>query len=145
MNDVLVNVEGAIFKGDKWLMIVRGKSESHAAGSLTMVGGKLESSIDLDDALELTLFREIEEQVGIEVGEQLEYVESKVFTSDSGEKVMDVVFLCEFVGGIPQALSSEVSEVLWLTTDEVLNHPKAESWTRQSIRLAAKKLQSLSQ
>lgn len=145
MNNIFVNVEGAIFRGDKWLMIVRGKTESHAAGTLSMVGGKLESDIDLDDALELTLFREIEEEVGIEVGQHMDYVESKVFTSETGQKVLDVVFLCEFVEGIPQALTSEVSEVLWLTTEEVLKHPKAEPWTRQSIRLAAKKLQSLSQ
>jgi 8-oxo-dGTP diphosphatase len=143
MNKVLVSVEGAIYKGDKWLMIVRSQNDEYAPGALSLVGGTVETEIELDDALEMTLHREIEEEIGIEVDEHLEYVENKIFTADTGEKYLNIVFLCKYQDGNPKPKSSEVSEVLWLTTDEVLNHPMTPSWTRQSIRLAEKKLQSL--
>ena len=35
----IVNVEGAILRGERYLMIVRGEAESHAAGTLSMPGG----------------------------------------------------------------------------------------------------------
>jgi hypothetical protein len=39
---VIVNVEGAIFKNDTWLIIERSKKEEHAGGMLSLVGGKTE-------------------------------------------------------------------------------------------------------
>ena len=38
----IVNVEAAIIKGDQYLMITRSKQESHAGGTLSMVGGKVD-------------------------------------------------------------------------------------------------------
>ncbi len=47
MNSVLyiINVEAAIYKNDKWLIIKRSEKEKHAAGLLSMVGGKVETKI----------------------------------------------------------------------------------------------------
>lgn len=36
----IVNVEGAIRKDGKWIIIERSYKEEHAAGSLSLVGGK---------------------------------------------------------------------------------------------------------
>lgn len=38
----IVNVEGAIYKNEKWLLIRRSKKEEHAGGLLSLVGGKVE-------------------------------------------------------------------------------------------------------
>jgi hypothetical protein len=38
----IVNVEGAIRKYDKWLIIERSKIEEHAGGLLSLVGGKVD-------------------------------------------------------------------------------------------------------
>lgn len=38
----IVNVEGAIRKDDKWIIIERSKEEEHAGGLLSLVGGKVE-------------------------------------------------------------------------------------------------------
>ncbi len=38
----IVNVEGAINKDGKWLMIRRSMKEEHAGGELSLVGGKVE-------------------------------------------------------------------------------------------------------
>lgn len=41
----IVNVEAAVYKNDKWLIIKRSEKEEHASGLLSMVGGKVESEI----------------------------------------------------------------------------------------------------
>jgi 8-oxo-dGTP diphosphatase len=38
----MVNVEGAIRKDDRWLIIERSKKEEHAGGLLSLVGGKVD-------------------------------------------------------------------------------------------------------
>ena len=37
----IVNVEGAIYKDEKWLLIRRSEMEEHAGGTLSLVGGKV--------------------------------------------------------------------------------------------------------
>lgn len=136
MSKVWVNVEGAIYKDNKWLMIERSKKESHAAGTLAMVGGTLETDTDMQNALEETLKREIMEEVGIEIENEMQYVESKTFTSDSNQAVLDVVFLCKYKSGEAIAKTDEVAHILWLTTEEVIHYPKTPEWIKQSMRIA---------
>ena len=38
----IVNVEGAVYKNGKWLLIERSLKEEHAGGTLSLVGGKVE-------------------------------------------------------------------------------------------------------
>ena len=87
--------------------------------------------------LEVTyLKREISEEVRLEVTD-MKYLESKSFIADDGEPVVDIVFLCRCGEG--QAIISEpeeVAEIHWLMAQEVLEHPKAPPWTRQSIEKA---------
>lgn len=63
----IVNVEEAILKDGRYLMVVRGEAETHARGALTFPGGKVEAAGDFQDVLEGTLRREIREEVGVEV------------------------------------------------------------------------------
>lgn len=86
MNNILyiVNVEAAIYKDDKWLIIKRSEKEEHAPGLLSFVGGKVETNVAQDGILEETLRREIIEEVGIKVSETIHYVESKSFVLDNG-------------------------------------------------------------
>ena len=48
-----VNVEGAIVKDGRYLMIVRGEEE-YAPGGLSFPGGKVEGAGNLDDILEFS-------------------------------------------------------------------------------------------
>jgi NADH pyrophosphatase NudC (nudix superfamily) len=87
--------------------------------------------------LEETLIREIREEVGIEVYRDMSYVESKLFLTDNGQPVVDVVFLCRYLSGTPTIGDpGEVSSIQWLTIEEVLDYPKLPQWVRQSIQLA---------
>ncbi|WP_456278830.1 NUDIX hydrolase [Bacillus sp. AK128] len=132
-----VNVEGAIRKNDKWLIIERSKHEEHAGGLLSLVGGKLDIEGNSSDILERTLKREILEEVGVEVKDRLTYVHSTSFVTDAGENVVDIVFLCEYDSceAFPKS-PDEVEEVLWLTTEEILRHPKSPNYLKESIKCA---------
>ncbi len=136
MARIWVNVEGAIYNNGKWLMIQRGDKEPHAAGTISMVGGTLETTQDEENALEKTLIREIREEIGIEIEDEMEYIESKTFTADNNQKTIDIVFLCRYKSGEPKAMTDEVADILWLTKEEILEHPKTPPWIKRSIELA---------
>lgn len=138
----LLNVEGAIWKNDKWLIIERSKKEEHAGGLLSLVGGKVDMEGHSSDILERTLKREILEEVGITVKDKLKYVHSTSFVIDTGENVVDIVFLCEHDSGeaFPKS-PDEVERVLWLTTDEILSHSNSPIYLKESIKHAEALLQ----
>ncbi|MFD1737174.1 NUDIX hydrolase [Bacillus salitolerans] len=133
----IVNVEGAIWNNDKWLIIERSKKEEHAGGLLSLVGGKVDMEGNTSDILERTLRREIFEEVGVKVKDKLDYVHSTSFVTDKSEHVVDIVFLCELESGeaFPKS-PEEVEHVLWLTSEEVLSHPKTPIYLKESIKLA---------
>ena len=137
----VVNVEGVIFRSDdcRYLMITRGSGESYLPGVLTLPGGKVEDAGNADNILEETLRREIREEAGVEVHDEMVYLESKSFVAE-GDVVVDVVFLCRYLGG--EAVvgdPDEVDAVHWMTAEEIIQHPKTTPWTRQSIEKAEKK------
>lgn len=136
-NHYFVNVEGAIYRGDQWLMIMRSAKEGHAAGTLSMPGGTAEYRDSDDKTLEHALRRELKEEVGVTVSDTMRYLESKHFTTDAGEHVMDIVFMAEYASGEAAPISvDEVDSVHWMTISEILAHPKTPPWIRQSMLLA---------
>lgn len=136
----IVNVEGAIYRDEKWLLIRRSVKEEHAGGSLSLVGGKCEIEGDSKDILERTLQREILEEVGIEVTVG-EYVNSSSFVTASGVNVIDIVFLCQHKLGEPYAKSiEEVDDVIWLTTSEVLSRIDLPYYLKENVKLSDKLL-----
>ena len=81
--------------------------------------------------------REILEEVGVNVKDRINYVHSTSFLTDTGENVVDIVFLCEYKSREAFSKShDEVEEVLWLTTDEILNHPNSPIYLKESIKQA---------
>lgn len=133
----IVNVEAAILKDDTWLLAKRSTTEEHAAGAIAMIGGKVEGLDILDDVLEKNLKREIKEEVGITVLDELRYVRSCVFITDDGRPVVDIVFLCYHQEGEPAILdTTELSSIEWLTYQEIEDHNEIPPWTKESLRIA---------
>ncbi len=123
----IVNVEGAVMKDDRFLMVIRSEAEDHAAGALSFIGGKVEFTGEESQVVEKTLKREIIEEVGVEV-DNLRFVTSGGFTVDD-VSVVNLVFLCDWKSGEAQALDpEEVASVHWLTTDEIRCHKKLPPW-----------------
>ena len=132
----IVNVEGVVRRGERYLLTVRSEHEANAPGTLSLPGGKVEFGDAVQDTLEHTLKREIFEETGVEVDNPV-YLESKWFRADDGDPVVDVVFLCKYAGGDAKVGDpEEVAEVLWLTAAEVATHSKAPPWTRESVEKA---------
>jgi 8-oxo-dGTP diphosphatase len=133
----IVNVEAAIYRDDKYLMIMRGSEEMQSPGTLALPGGKVDIVGTLNAILEETLQREVREEVNVEIEPGLKYVESKTFLMDTGYPVVDIVFLCRYKSGEPYIRDPhEVESIHWMTAQEILEQPDAPDWTRQSIRLA---------
>jgi NADH pyrophosphatase NudC (nudix superfamily) len=129
----VVNVEGAIVRGEKYLMIVRGQGETHAGGTLSFVGGKVEITETSSDVLEAALRREIMEEVGVQVSE-MSYVQSSHFIAGD-DLVVDIVFLCRYETGEPRiAYIQEVEAILWLTAIEVMEHSLCPPWTQAAMQ-----------
>lgn len=132
----IVNVEAAIYKDEKWLIVKRSEKEEHAAGALALVGGKVDDEGNSSDILERTLIREVEEEVGVTVS-NLTYVNSSSFVTESGVLVVDIVFLCSYKEGKPFAKDAdEVASVSWMSTQEILNHAEIPSYLKENIQLA---------
>ncbi|MBD8038479.1 NUDIX domain-containing protein [Solibacillus sp. A46] len=137
----VVNVEGAIHRNDKWLLIHRSDKEEHAGGGLSLVGGKCEIEGNSSDILERTLKREVFEEVGCEIT-SIKYVNSSSFVTDSGINVIDIVFLCQHKSEEPYAKSTdEVDGVVWMTTSEIITHTELPIFLKENIKLAEKVLQ----
>jgi len=133
----IVNIEAAIFKEDRWLMAERSAMEEHAAGTLAMVGGKIEDVEIMNHVLEETLKREIEEEVGVTVHDEMQYIKSSAFVTEDGKPVIDIVFLCRHKEGVPAALDpKELSAVEWLSYEEIEAHENIQSWTKESLKIA---------
>lgn len=131
----IVNVEAAIYKDDKWLIIKRSEKEEHSPGILAMVGGKIESKSAVYGILEENLRREIMEEVGVEVSEKLHYLESNSFISDKGQIVINIIFLCEYQLGEPRCMSpDEVSGVYWMSCKDIFENSNTPIWLRESIK-----------
>ncbi|WHX31688.1 NUDIX domain-containing protein [Brevibacillus agri] len=134
----IVNVEGAICRDDKWLVITRSTKEEHAGGTLSLVGGKVDVEGNALEILERTVKRELYEEVGIEIKDAVTFVYSSSFVTNDGCNVINMVFLCEYDRGTAHSKSpDEVEAVHWMTYDEIMNHPKAPLWTKESIRRVA--------
>jgi 8-oxo-dGTP diphosphatase len=133
----IINVEGAIFKEGKWLIIERSINEDHAGGELSLVGGTAENEGFSSDLLERTVKREIHEEVGIIIKDQMQFVRNTTFKLSDGREVLDVVFLCEIESGEPFVKSpDEVEKVLWMTSEEIHAHSKSPVWLKESIQAA---------
>ncbi len=133
----IVNVEGAIVRDGRFLLVVRGEKE-YAPGGLSLPGGKVEGAGSVGDVLEATLRREIGEEVGLEVHDEMAYLRSSAFLAE-GDPVVDVVFLCRWQSGEAVAADpAEVAAVRWLTATEAIAHPETPPWTRLALQLAEK-------
>lgn len=114
----VVNCEAAVFRDGEYLLAERAAQEDHAAGLLSLIGGKLEAGGGETDALRDTVRRELREEVAVEVGE-LAFVTSSTFVSDTGSLVVNIVFLAEYADGTPEPREpEEVASVHWIAPEE---------------------------
>ena len=141
----IVGVEGFILRDDHYLMIERGALE-YNPNTLAPPGGGLEVTAQEQGLLEDELRREIREEVGVEVSAEMHYLMSKAFTTDTGQAIIMVYFLCHYASGTPRiADPDEIAAVEWLTADQIINDPRCSPWLPTVLTHAEQRRLALSQ
>lgn len=131
--EYVVNVEAAIYRNGRYLVVERAAAEEHAAGQLGFVGGTVEPGTRGKAVLERTVRRELREEVGVDAAD-LYYVRSNAFVADDGDPVVNVVFLAQHGAGEAHlADPDEVKSVAWLEPDRLREHQLCPPWTRRIL------------
>lgn len=140
MNDLFaINVQAAIQRDGRWLVIERSAGLTHA-------GGTVESTDATEGVLEDCARREVFEEVGVTLTADLHYVASTRFFSAKGRWVVNVVFAARHEPGCGEprvAAPDEVAWTGWCRTDELLADPRSPSWFIESIHAAERCLATL--
>ncbi|MEM9954121.1 MAG: NUDIX domain-containing protein [Chloroflexota bacterium] len=132
----IVNVQGAIYHQGKYLCARRSQHKKYMAGTIGMPGGKTEAlDHNAPDVTLATLHREIMEEVNVTVTDP-HLVTTKFFDAND-VPVINLVYLCKYDSGEAHVTDPiEVAEVMWLTINEILQHPDTKAWTHQYITQA---------
>jgi 8-oxo-dGTP diphosphatase len=141
--EYVVNAEAAIYRDGEYLLARRAEQEDHAAGTWSLVGGKVEGVAEAENVLERTVRREVREEVGVELG-ATEYVESAAFVGDGGAHVVNVVFLCEHDEGTPEVREpEELAAVEWVDPDAIRSHEDVPGFTARYVAAAERERRRL--
>ena len=96
----VMSVEGLVWNAGRYLTILRGKEVAHAPGMLAFPGGGVELHAErVENALEENVRREVMEESGVELQDEMHYLESTGFINDEGMPSLHVTFLCRYKSG----------------------------------------------
>jgi 8-oxo-dGTP pyrophosphatase MutT (NUDIX family) len=130
-------VEVAIEHDNKFLIIKRPEGK-HAGGLLSFPGGKVEEIDEQNewDILRLAAKREILEEVGLDLQDNLNYITSNYFIDSIGAHVIDTIFHCKIkkTDLTINASPREVPEYYWLTAEEINKANNAPEWLKQYVK-----------
>jgi ADP-ribose pyrophosphatase YjhB (NUDIX family) len=130
----IVAVKAWVKKGDKYLLARRGMNEVHMPGVWSIPGGKVDGYGDKVDVLQETLKREVLEEVGLEITDEIELIFNNTFTRSDGASVVGLTFLCHWKSGEAKALE-DTSEVKWFTLAELIQMEELEDFLKREISI----------
>jgi 8-oxo-dGTP pyrophosphatase MutT (NUDIX family) len=142
MKHYLKVVECAIEHDSKFLIIKRPEGK-HAGGLLSFPGGKVEEIDEQNewDILRLAAKREVLEEVGLDLKDDLKYIISNYFVDIYGTHVIDTIFHCQIEKTVLKISASEreVPEYYWLTEDEINKAHNAPEWLKKYVSYIRRK------
>jgi len=116
-----VIVNAIVYKDNKILISQRSLKEKHGPGTWSIPGGKLEYAGIVYEALQKTVKKEILEEVGIKVMEEMSLIANNTFQhNEDSLQVIAIVFLCRYKSGKPKPLEDTIN-VKWIKQDEIDN------------------------
>jgi 8-oxo-dGTP diphosphatase len=125
-----------IQRGDTWLLVVRAPGVEYAPNMIGMIGGHVDQTTPVADALEATGRREAAEEVGLDLaGVKLTYLESEFFMTDAGERQITVTFTAHAPPGVEPFVNApdELTEVGWWTLSDLEADLRCPSWLHALI------------
>jgi ADP-ribose pyrophosphatase YjhB (NUDIX family) len=128
----IVLVKGWVEKEGRYLLARRSPKELQMPGAWSLPGGKIEREIG-KSILEKTLVKEIEEEVGIKVSEEISLVYNNMFQRVDGAFVLGLTFLCRYESGTPSALE-DTTEIRWFSVNQLKRFKEAEDFLKIEIQ-----------
>jgi ADP-ribose pyrophosphatase YjhB (NUDIX family) len=128
----IVAVKAWVKKGDKYLLARRGMNEVHMPGVWSIPGGKVDECGETVNILQDTLKREVLEEVGLEITDEIDLVFNNTFKRSDGASVVGLTFLCHWKSGEAKPLE-DTSEVKWFTLAELLQMEDVEGFLKREI------------
>lgn len=134
-NFFIVATKGWVEKDGLFLLARRGPEELHMPGVWSLPGGKVETEIE-PHILEKTLIKEIQEEVGVTVSDQMNLLYNNSFERTDGAIVVGLTFLCNYVSGEATPLE-DTSEVAWYSLEQLKELRDIEEFLIKEIKILA--------
>ena len=138
-NFFIVLVKGWVEKENQFLLARRSSKELQAPGAWSLPGGKIERAIE-KGILEKTLVKEIEEEVGITVSNEISLIYDNMFERVDGAHVLGLSFLCKYQSGTASPLE-DTTEIRWFSIEELRNFGEAEDFLKVEIKYLLRHLE----
>jgi ADP-ribose pyrophosphatase YjhB (NUDIX family) len=133
INAHVVLVTAFILKKNKILLAKRSKNDLQAGGLWSMPGGKVDLEVG-KSVIENTLKKEIKEEVGIEIKDEIFYLGSNAFTRVSGHNVIELIYLAYWKSGKAKPLEDQ-EEVKWLSLDQLNRKGDLPDFLKSKLKL----------
>lgn len=129
-------VQCAIEHENKFLIIKRPKGK-HAGGLLSFPGGKAEEQDERGDMLRNAVKREIFEETGLILEDQLDYITSSSFLGSDRIKYLNCVFHCVLkkTSLSINACEREVPKYYWMNQAEINQSNNSPEWLKGYINI----------
>ena len=130
INSVIVNNEGKV------LIAQRSPDEGHEGGKWSIPGGKIESMGEEHNVLLKNIKKEILEEVGVEIFDDIVLAHDNTFTRSNGDDVLALVFVCKYKSGEAKPLEDTV-DVKWIGKEEIGNYefpPNVKEYVLKGFR-----------
>jgi len=123
-------INALVIKDGKILVGQRSYEESHQPGRWSIPGGKVDrTNGDVENIVEKTLKREVLEETGVEIEEEVKLMANNTFIRSTGHHVVVLVFLCTWKSGEAKPLE-DTNDVKWITKEEVGQYDFSEGVLR---------------
>lgn len=131
-------VECAIEHNQKFLVIEH-PSGKYSEGLLSFPGGKIDAEDEAytTDILRASVKREVFEEVGLILEDDIDYVFSSYFVGKNNTPILNSTFYCKLIKSDPTVTISpkEVANYLWLSPEEILSKANSSEWLKSYLIL----------
>lgn len=131
---LVVLVACLIERNGKYLIAQKAPCDPTAPNKWATIGGKIESfKGEVKDVIQKTLRREIKEEVGIEIEDDIELFGNKYFIRPDGYSSLALFFLAKWKSGEPRPLA-ETQAVKWIEPHEFDDY-REDDWMREVFKM----------
>jgi 8-oxo-dGTP diphosphatase len=127
----VVAVFAFVEKNGKILLAKRSKDDPQVGGQWSFPGGKVELD-EGENILLKTLKKEIREEVGIVIEDDIRLISDDGFYRVSGHHVVGLTFLCRWKSGVAKPLEDH-DEVRWFSCRELKEYADFPDYLRKRI------------